>query len=135
MRRSTITVLLLACSHAGGQAADEIHWTFIGRTAITLDWRGTENTVDYGPDTSYGSTATAATPLPVPFSSPGPFWEAKLTGLRGDALYHYRIGTGADHTFRTPPREGTSGFVVYFEADIGDTTSYPNVGVIPDLLT
>ena len=31
-------------------AADEIHWTIIGQTAVTFDWRGTsaENTIRYG---------------------------------------------------------------------------------------
>ncbi len=109
-------------------AADGIHWTILGQTSVAFDWRGGGNTLRYGTTTAYGATATAVTPAIVPWSSNGPFWEAKLTGLTENTLYHYSIDGGADHTFRTPPPRGTSGFVAYAEADIGDTTNYARVG-------
>ena len=59
------------------RSADEIHWTFTGPTSVTVDWRGSESTIRYGLTTGYGSTATAQAPSPLPFSSSGPFQEAK----------------------------------------------------------
>jgi len=87
-------------------SADEIHWTITGQTSVTFDWRGAESTIAYGLTPSYGQIATAVTPAPLPFSSVGPFWEARLGGLQENTLYHYSIGTGPDHTFRTPPPRG-----------------------------
>ncbi len=68
-----------------GTLPDEIHWTFVGQTAVTFDWRGFDATIRYGQSTSYGQTATGVTPSPIPYSSPGPFWEARLTGLLENA--------------------------------------------------
>ena len=122
-------------------AADEIHWTFIGQTAITFDWRGTasENTIRYGLSAgSYTNTVTAVNPAApnIPFSSPGPFWEAKLTGLQEDTVYHYSVAGGPDHVFHTPPPRGsTSGFSVFVEGDIGDSTSYANMPKVQSLIT
>ncbi len=114
----------------GAYAADEIHWTITGQTSVTFDWRGSgsENAIQFGmaPGT-YTTTVSAATPSPLPDSSPGPFWEAKLTGLTQNTLYYYRIGTGAEHTFRTPPPRGTSDFWIAEEADIGSSKTYANV--------
>ena len=115
-------------------AADEIHWTIKGQAAVTFDWRGPENTIRYGTTTSYGQTVTAVTPSILPFSSTGPFREAGLTGLTENTLYHYSIGGGPDHTFRTPPPRGSSGFTVYVEGDIGETTNYSGMGTIQSLI-
>jgi len=116
------------------RAADEIHWTVTGTTSVSFDWRGSESAIAYGPTKSYGKTATAQTPTPLPWSSAGPFWEARLTGLLPDTLYHYSIGGGADHTFRTPRRPGASNFVVTVEGDIGDAGTYPRVAVVQQLI-
>ena len=113
-----------------GQAPDEVHWTFIGQTSVTFDWRGFDTTIRYGLTSSYGQTAAGVTPSPIPFSSPGPFWEAKLTGLQENTTYHYSIGSGADHTFHTPPPRGTSDFTVFVEGDIGASIQYPRMAVI-----
>lgn len=116
------------------RAADEIHWNLRDQTSVTVSWRGSETTVRYGTTTSYGQTATASTPIPLPFSSAGPFKEARLTGLTENTLYHYSIGTGPDHTFRTPPPRGSSDFTVYSSGDIGDTGSYSTVGPMQALV-
>jgi parallel beta-helix repeat protein len=62
----------------------------------------------------------------MPFSSPGPFEEADLTGLQAGATYHYSIGGGPDQTFSTDP---TGSFRFDVEADVGSSDAYPNVAV------
>jgi hypothetical protein len=134
MARRTLHLLgfLLLATPAG--AADEVHWTFTGPTSVSFDWRGSETTVRYGLTTSYGSTATAYTPTPLPFSSSGPFHEARITGLQAGTRYHYSIGTGADHTFRTPLPLGTTDFVIYAEGDIGDNSDWPRMGQVQSMI-
>jgi hypothetical protein len=136
MRLSSHTLLLsvvILCSlGAAGTlfAADEIHWTLTGQTSVTVDWRGTEAVIRYGPTTAYGQTVTAQPPSLHPISSPGPFWEAKVIGLQENTLYHYSIGTGPDHTFRTPPPHGSPDFTIAVEGDIGDSASFPIMAAI-----
>ena len=116
---------------ADARAADQIHWTLTGQTSVTFDWRGTnaENTIQYGTSPgAYTGSVVAQAPSPLPDSSPGPFWEAKITGLQENTLYYYRIGTNAEHTFRTPPARGSANFWIAEVADIGSTVSYSPVG-------
>src|SRR5688500_2290408 len=113
-------VMLMALGTGPLLAADEIHWTIMGQTAVTFDWRGPEDTIRFGISPGvYSSTVTAVTPSPVPDSSVGPFWEARLTGLLPDTLYYYVIGSAAESTFRTPPPRGTSDFWIAMQADVG----------------
>lgn len=107
--------------------ADEIHWTVLGSDAIGLDWRGSAITVRYGLTPAYGDSMNARTPSPVPVSSSGPFREARITGLTPDTVYHYAIGSGADHTFRTAPGNAPTTFTFCVEADIG-TSAYGPMG-------
>lgn len=111
-------------------AADEVHWTITGQTSVTFDWRGPVNTLRYGTTTDYTHTVLGVTPTPLPYSSPGPFWEARITGLQENTLYHYSIAGGPDHTFRTPPPRGSSGFTVMAEGDIGAASDYPKVAIV-----
>ncbi|HET8786476.1 MAG TPA: right-handed parallel beta-helix repeat-containing protein [Candidatus Limnocylindrales bacterium] len=104
--------------------ADEIHYTFTGPTSVAFDWRGTATDIRYGPTTAYGSTASAHTPTPLPFSSAGPFQEVQLTGLTAGARYHYSIGGGPDHTFGTAP---TGSFVFDVIGDIGSSLQWSSV--------
>src|SRR5882724_4997993 len=116
-------------------ANDEIHWTFSGAKSITLDWRGPDGEVRYGPTTAYGQVIQGAPPTPTPFSSTGPFWEARITGLMEGTSYHYSIGGGPDHLFRTlPARGGSLGFTAYAEGDIGDSTSYTRMPQVQSLI-
>ncbi len=104
------------------EAADEIHFTLLGQNAVTFDWRGpeAEDTLSYGTASgALNSTVAALPPVPFPDSSAGPFHEARVTGLREDTLYFYRIGSGPERTFRTPPPRGASGFWIAHEAEIG----------------
>ena len=110
--------------------ADEIHWTITGPKSVTFDWRGTTAEIRYGATIHYGLVATGESPKPLPFSSPGPFRQAALTGLNSNTLYHYSIGSCPDHNFRTPPPPGSSNFIVDAEGDIGASNKYQDV--IPD---
>jgi len=107
--------------------ADEVHYTFTGPTSVAFDWRGTATDVRYGLTTSYGNTATAHTPDPLPFSSSGPFEEAEVTGLAAGTIYHYSIGGGTDQTMTTAP---TGSFRFDVEADVGASTNYHNMPTI-----
>jgi hypothetical protein len=110
-------------------SADEVHWTVLGQDAVAFDWRGTADTIRYGTSPGVlGSVVAGLTPSPLPDSSAGPFWEARLTGLREDTLYHYAIGDGPESTFRTPPPRGAGGFWIALTADVGSTAKYPAVG-------
>src|SRR2546425_104635 len=114
--------------------ADEIHWTVTGQTSVSFDWRGSATVIRYALTSAYGQSATGQRPSIVPFSSSGPFWEAHITGLQENTVYHYSVGGGSDHTFRTPPPRGSAGFTVYAEGDIGSSRSYPAVAPIQALI-
>ena len=134
-RARILAVLVCALGwSAPARAADEIHWTIIGQTSVTLDWRGCENTVRYGPTPAYGQVAAGLTPSPLPFSSAGPFWEARLTNLQENTLYHYSIGNGPDHTLRTPPSRGASGFTAFVAGDIGDSANFWRMAELQTLI-
>ncbi len=120
--------------NSSAQAADEIHWTITGPKSVTFDWRGPESSIEFGLTPALGRSVTAVTPDPLPFSSAGPFWEARLTGLEPDTLYRWSIGGGAQHTFRTPRGPGKANFSVYAEADIGSTLNYFRAGAIQNMI-
>src|SRR5512146_2521433 len=104
-----------------------------GPTSATVDWRGSSTTVRYGLTSNYGLIASGQTPNPLPYSSAGPFHEARLLGLVPGATYHYSIGTGPDHTIHSlPPANAT--FVAYAEGDIGDAGTYPRVTAVQALI-
>jgi len=130
---ATLTMLGLLATATPAAAADEIHWTHTGPTSVTFDWRGPDSTLAYGTSPAYDSVVVGAPPVPLPFSSPGPFWEARITGLLPNAIYHYSIGGGPDHQFHTPPTAPAT-FTVFVEGDIGDTASYARVGAVQGLI-
>ncbi|MFW5444115.1 MAG: purple acid phosphatase family protein, partial [Methylococcaceae bacterium] len=130
-----LSVLLLYSSSSF--AADEIHWTIMGQTAVTFDWRGSssEDSISYGTKSGeYSKKVTAYTPKPRPYSSSGPFWEAKITGLKENTRYYYSISNGSEATFKTPPPRGSSGYTIVAEGDIGDTGTYFEVGAVQDMV-
>lgn len=104
----------------GTDSVDEISANYGGNpaTSVWLHWRGTETTVNYGTDTSYGLTAIASASPITPVDVSGPFQRVLLAGLSAGTVYHYQIGaTGADHTVKTAPE----GDAVW--DDVGDTGS------------
>ena len=134
-RTSIAAVLVpLLMSANAVHAADEIHWTITGPASASFDWRGPEQVIRFGLTRSYGDSVDAVTPNPLPFSSAGPFWEARLTGLQPGTLYHYSIGGSTDHTFRTAPQPGQSNFTVYVEGDIGSTADFLRAGIVQGIM-
>jgi hypothetical protein len=128
--RASLALLGLLLLAARAEAADEIHWTITGQTSVTFDWRGpsSENSIRFGTASgSYTRTVVGVVPSPLPNSSSGPFWEARITGLQENTLYYYQIGATAEHTFRTPPPRGGSGFWIAEVADIGSSQAYATV--------
>ncbi len=127
-----LPVAVIAQNGLPGQScnADEIHWTITGPTSVSFNWRGTTSKLRYGPTIAYGLVATGHTPKPLPFSSPGPFRQTSLTGLKPNGIYHYSIGSCPDHTFRTPPSPGRANFTIDAEGDIGASNN--NKDVVPD---
>jgi hypothetical protein len=103
---------------AHGAPAREVHYTFTSSTSVAFDWVGSGRTIRYGRTARYGQVAAARAPNPEPFSSGGPFREARLARLRPGAIYHYSIGGGKDATFTTAPR---APYRFDVEADVGDS--------------
>ncbi len=137
--KKIIIALPLAMSFGlakGALAADEIHWTITGQNSVTVNWHGTnnENTITYGLDAATTKQAKATQPNPMPFTTQGSFWEAKLTGLKENTTYTYSIGNGSKATFRTPPVRGAANFTIFAEGITGDTNHYFNTGVIQDII-
>jgi len=105
--------------------AQEVHYTFSSATTVTFDWVGSGRTIRYGRTSHYGKAATANSPTPLPFSSRGPFREARLRRLKSGTTYHYSIGGGRDQTFSTVPR---ARYRFDVEADVGDSANESRVG-------
>jgi hypothetical protein len=104
--------------------ATEVHYTFTGPTSVAFDWRGGAAAVRVLIRPGRWRTFAARTPTPRPFSSGGPFHEARVGGLRAGATYRYAIGAGPASTFHTAP---TSSFRFDVEADVGDSHDYAPV--------
>src|SRR5436190_23329557 len=123
--RATAWLARLACAlpilATAARAADEIHWTMMSKTSVAVDWRGPTRTLRYGLTSRYGRTALGYEIGQRPTSSPGPFWEALIPGLKPDTTYHYSIDGGPDHTFHGLPGRDAK-FTVFAEGDIGEST-------------
>jgi hypothetical protein len=109
---------------------EQVHFTHIGQTAVTFDWVGGTDTLRYGLTPAYGQFALASEPNPLPFSSPGPFREAKLTNLQPNTTYHYSIYGTPDHTFRTPPPRGPADFTIVAQGDVGAAQNWPQLAAV-----
>ncbi len=117
-------------SESGLEKIDGIHFTIISNTAITFDWTGTADFIRYGTNPDYLSDTVIAVhpeflPVTSPWvSDPGPYWEAKLSGLIENTVYYYKIGNiGKIHTFRTPPLPGKADFRVCLTTDMHDRST------------
>jgi len=141
-RRITgLFVLFCICFPGLSYAAEQIHFTITGQTSVTFDWVGDVNTIYYGTSPSDvnnnsvvagGPSPAGSLPVTSPWvSNPGPFREAKLTGLTENTLYYYKIGdSGTVHTFKTPLPRGSSGFTVCVTSDMqNNSVGNPTDGV------
>ena len=104
--------------------ASQVHYTFTGPTSVVFDWAGTARVLRYGRTSRYTRRVVAHATSPSPRSSTGPFWEARVAGLRRGARYHYAIGGNPDATFATAP---TRRFRFDVEGDVGDAGSSSRV--------
>lgn len=130
--------LLLAISYLSGLdqgrkklagTADQIHYSVISGTSVTFDWVGTANAIAFGTKPGKERHLVQAEPakyLPVAkpwVSDPGPYWEAKITGLKQNTLYYYQIGeSGEINHFKTPPLPGKGDFRVIITTDMHETS-------------
>jgi hypothetical protein len=125
----SVVVLLHTSLTSDEDTADQIHFSIINNTAVTFDWVGTADCIRYGTDSAnFTDSVTAVNsdflPVTSPWvSDPGPYWEAKLTGLMEDTIYFYRIGSnGQVKEFRTPPLRGKAGFRICSISDMHQNT-------------
>jgi predicted MPP superfamily phosphohydrolase len=112
------------------ETADQIHYTIISAKAMTFDWVGTANQIRFGTDSACLNNVVFAKhpdllPVTSPWTSdPGPYWEAKLTGLKKNSVYFYAVGiSGKEYKFRTPNLSGKSGFRVCLTSDMHETSA------------
>ena len=101
-----------------GAAPDPYHvrlqWADDPSTTMAFLWRTDADTlatqVEYGTDTSYGSTASGASFFVGVDGTNGRVHEAHLCDLLPGTTYHYRVGGeghwSADQTFTTAPPKG-----------------------------
>lgn len=109
---------------ASGEAtgtATQVHYTYTGRNSVTFNWRGSATALRFSTNGKRWRRVLGRRAHPVPFSSPGPFREARLTGLKAGTTYRYSIGGGPVSRFRSAPA-GSFRFDV--EADVGDSENY-----------
>ena len=119
--------LLLGAASPVLAYSDGVHWTLNGPLSVTIDWRGDDTVVSYGPAIgALTRSVHASPPVPMP-DDPGPHHEARITGLLPGTHYVFQIGNGDYHSFETPPRRGSSGFWFAQEADVGSSHTYPPV--------
>jgi predicted MPP superfamily phosphohydrolase len=116
--------ILMGAANLAYCVIDECHWSIMGPTAVTFDWRGSDDTIYYGTTSgnlTSSQAASAASPTP---DTGGSYWECALTGLDTNTLYYYKISSsGTEHTFRTPPLPGSSGFTIVAASDFQESDS------------
>lgn len=116
--------------HPPLEIVDQIHFSIISNTEITFDWTGTADHISYGLKPDKLSFVVAGVhpeflPVTTPWvSDPGPYWEAKLTGLKKNTTYYYKVGTaGKIHKFSTPPLPGQADFRVCTTSDMHERSA------------
>lgn len=141
-KKSTLPVVffLLFCGQIGCQSREDnagslevidgVHFTIISNSAITFDWTGTADHISFGVSRDQLNNVVRAVhpehlPVQSPWvSDPGPYWEAKLTGLQENTTYYYRIGkSGTIYTFRTPPPAGQAKFRIILTTDMHERSA------------
>jgi hypothetical protein len=105
--------------------ADQIHFSVTSNTSVTFDWAGTADDIFLGSKPQrLRSSVMAVHPQFLPVTSPwvsdpGPYWEAKIMGLKPNTTYYYKVGNrGEVHQFNTPPLPRKGGFRVCLTTDM-----------------
>jgi len=115
----------------------QIHFSITAPDAVTFNWRGSDGTLRYWAKNVAPRTVTAQSPVPVPFSSPGPWQEAVADGLRPGTEYLYEIGHPVRPTtlsFRAPAAAGAVGFTFVAVGDIGASTAWPRALIVARMI-
>lgn len=109
--------------------ADQVHFTIINTTSVTFDWVGTTDEIMFGTTPARLDRIVSAKhpdflPVLSPWKSdPGPYWEAKLIGLKQNTTYYYSVGkAGEVHQFKTPPPPGAAGFKICLTSDMHENS-------------
>ena len=108
----------------------EVHFTFTGPTSVAFSWHGTGRTMRIWSKSTPPREIEAHEPSPTPFSGPGPWKEATITGVEPGVEYGYEIGRPrypVPAFFRVPPAPGTAGFSFVAVAGLGSSIDFPEV--------
>jgi hypothetical protein len=109
---------------------NQIHFTFTGSDSVTFDWRGTNRALRIWSKNIAPREIEAHAAAPAPFSTPGSWQEAIVTGLVPGTEYGYEVGRPrrpVPSFFRTPPAPGTAHFAFAAMADVGSSVDFPEV--------
>jgi hypothetical protein len=115
----------------------EVHFSFTGPTSVTFNWHGTGRSVRIWSRSSPPREIEAHEPSPTPFSGPGPWKEASVTGLEPGVEYGYEIGRPrfpVPAFFRAPAPRGTAGFSFVAVAGLGASVDFPEVAPLHRLI-
>jgi hypothetical protein len=113
--------------------AQQVHFTYTARDAVTFDWRGSDGAMRVWTKNVAPRTIQAHDPVPLPVSSPGPWQEAVVGGLIPGAEYQYEIGHPVHPTmqsFRAPLAPGSTGFKFVAVGDLGASTHAASVALV-----
>lgn len=109
----------------------QVHFTFTGPTSVSFSWRGNNRTMRIWSKTEAPRVIEGHAPTPGPFSMPGQWQEAEITGLIPDTSYGYEVGRPrlpVPSFFRSPPVAGSAGFNFAAIADVGASLEFPAAG-------
>jgi hypothetical protein len=115
----------------------QVHYTFTAPDAVTFDWRGSDATVRFWAKNIEPRTVQARRPVPLPWSSSGPWQEAVLDGLRPGVEYTYEVGHPVRPqtlSFRAPPAAGAIGFTFAAVGDMGASTTWPSAAIVSRMI-
>jgi hypothetical protein len=115
----------------------QVHYTLTAPDAVTFDWRGNDATIRFWAKDTAPRTVQARRPVPLPWSSPGPWQEAVLDGLRPGVEYTYEVGHPVwpqPLSFRAPSAPGAVDFTFAAVGDLGASTNSPATAIVSRMI-
>ena len=115
----------------------EVHFTFTAPDEVTFDWRGSNPSLRVWTKNAPPLVVEGHAPDPLPFSSPGPWQEAVVHGLRPGLDYQYQVGNPVRPvplTFRSPPAHGATGYTFVAVGDVGAASNWPSATEVHRLI-